>query len=54
MKKETITQIILTADTGKCLTNGETYAKTVIMPESADITIWHEINEEEKNKETAE
>ncbi len=50
MKKETIKQIILTADEGMYLTNGETYGKTVVLPESADITIWYEITEEEYNE----
>jgi len=50
MKKETIKQIILTADEGMYLTNGETYGKTVVLPESADITVWHEITEQEYNE----
>lgn len=47
MKKETITQTILKADEGMYLTNGETYGKTVIIPESANENDWHEITEEE-------
>ena len=47
MKKETITQIILTAEDGMCLTNGETYGKTVVLPENADPAAWREIPEEE-------
>ena len=47
MKKNTITQIILKAEEGFYLTNGETYGKTIILPESADISLWHEITEEE-------
>lgn len=50
MKKETIKQIILTADEGKYLTNGETYGKTVVLPESADQSVWYEISEQEYNK----
>lgn len=50
MKTETITQIILKADEGMYLTNGETVATTVILPESADASVWHEITEEEKEK----
>lgn len=46
MKKETIKQIILTADEGMYLTNGETYGKTVVLPESADVTVWCEITEQ--------
>lgn len=49
MKTETIKQTILTADEGMYLTNGETYGKTVVLPESADISVWHEITEEEYN-----
>ncbi len=47
MKKETIKQIILTADEGMYLTNGETYGKTVVLPEGADVNEWHEITEAE-------
>ena len=50
MKKETIKQIILTADEGMYLTNGETYGKTVVLPESANVDDWHEITEEEYEK----
>ena len=44
---KTITQMILTADEGKLLTNGETYGKTVVLPMDADRTVWQEIPEEE-------
>ena len=47
MKKETITQIILKADDGKVLTDGETFGKIVILPESADVDDWYEISEKE-------
>jgi hypothetical protein len=47
MIKETITQIILRADEGKYLTNGETYGKTVIIPETACIDDWREITDKE-------
>lgn len=50
MRKETIKQIILTADEGMYLTNGETYGKTVILPESADQSVWYEISEREYNE----
>ena len=49
MTKETIKQIILTADEGKYLTNGETYGKTVVLPESANVKEWYEITEQEYN-----
>ena len=54
MKKETITQTILKADEGMYLTNGETYGKTVILPESANQGDWYEITEEEYNEILAE
>ena len=54
MKKETIKQIILTADEGMYLTNGETYGKTVVLPESADQSAWYEITEAEYEKEVTE
>lgn len=47
MTKETIKQIILTADEGHYLTNGETYGKTVVLPEGANADEWHEITENE-------
>ena len=47
MKKETIKQTILTADEGMYLTNGETYGKTVVLPESASADDWHEITKAE-------
>ena len=50
MTRETIKQIILTADEGMYLTNGETYGKTVILPESASADDWYEITEAEYTK----
>ena len=47
MKTKTVKQIILTADEGKYLTNGETYGKTVVLPESANKDDWYEIPEAE-------
>jgi hypothetical protein len=49
MKKETITQIILKADEGKVLTDGETFGTTVVLPETANQNEWYEITEEEYN-----
>ena len=51
MKTETITQTILTADEGKYLFDGQTYGKTVVLPEGADASVWHEVTEEELPKE---
>lgn len=51
MKTETITQIILTADEGKYLFNGQTYGKTVVLPVGADTSVWREVTEEELPKE---
>ena len=50
MKKETIKQIILTADDGMHLTNGETYGKTVVLPETANTDDWYEITDIEYNR----
>ena len=50
MKKETIKQSILTADECMYLTNGKTYGKTVVLPESADRSVWYEISEQEYNQ----
>ena len=52
MKTETIKQIILTADEGMYLTNGETYGKTVVLPESANVNDWSEITAAEYEKAT--
>lgn len=49
MTRETVKQIILTADEGMYLTNGETYGKTVVLPEGANVDDWHEITEAEYN-----
>lgn len=51
---KTITQVILTADEGMYLTNGETYGKTVVLPVDADPAEWHEVSETELPKEEAE
>lgn len=47
MTKETLKQIILTADEGMYLTDGETYGKKVVLPERADTSVWNEITEDE-------
>ena len=52
MIKETITQIILTADKGKVLTDGETFGTTVVLPESASHNKWYEITAEEAKEQT--
>ena len=47
MKKETLTQIILTADEDMYLTNGETYGKKVVLPLGADTSVWTEVTSAE-------
>lgn len=47
MIKKTVTQIILKADKGKYLTDGESYGRTIILPEGADVSVWYEITKEE-------
>ena len=47
MKTEKITQIILKADDGHYLTNGETFGKTVVLPENANKNEWYEITDAE-------
>lgn len=47
MKQEIVKQIILTADEGMYLTNGETYGKTVVLPETANASEWYEITDAE-------
>lgn len=51
MKKETLTQIILTAEDGKYLYDGNTYGKTVVLPLGADTALWQEIEEKDLPKE---
>ena len=53
MKTETVTQIILTADEGKYLFDGETYGKTVVLPVGADASLWREVTEGEIPREEA-
>lgn len=48
---KTIMQKILTADEGKYMFNGETYGKTVVLPADADVSVWHEVTEDELPKE---
>lgn len=52
MKKEIITQIVLKADEGKVLTDGETFGTTVVLPESANQNVWYEITEEEAKEQS--
>ena len=47
MKTQTVTQIYLTADEGKFLTNGDVVGKTVVLPAGADPAAWWEITEAE-------
>lgn len=47
MKVEIVEQRVLTADEGMTLTNGETFGKTVVLPSSVDVSVWHEITDEE-------
>lgn len=47
MRTQIVSQRILTAAEGCVLTNGDTYAKTVVLPESADYSVWREIPEGE-------
>lgn len=46
MKVNTITQVILQAEEGHYLTNGETYGKTVILPSAEAAKNWHEITKQ--------
>ena len=42
-----INQKVLTPAEGMYLTNGESVAKTVVLPQTADVSVWTEITEEE-------
>ena len=54
MKIQIVEQRILTAEEGMFLTDGETYGKIVVLPASADPSIWREITEDEAPKEENE
>lgn len=54
MKMETITQKILTADGDMYLTNGAVFGKTVVLPADADVSLWREITQAEKEEMEAE
>ena len=41
-----IKQVILTAEEGFYLTDGQTYGKTVVLPAGENAENWHEITEE--------
>ena len=43
-------RIVLFADEGKVLTNGETYGTHIYLSEKDNPENWHEITEEEYNK----
>lgn len=53
MKTKIVTQQILTAEENYFLTNGESFVKTVVLPEGADAACWQEITEEEKERREA-
>ena len=38
-------QVVLKADEGKLLTNGETFAKVVYLGKNDNADNWHEVNE---------
>lgn len=47
MIKETVTRIVLTADEGKVLTDGEIYGKQIFLAEGKSADGYYEIDEEE-------
>lgn len=54
MKTETVKTVILTADEGMTLTNGETYGKKVYLAVGADPGNWREIPDSEAESLKAE
>ena len=50
MIQEVITKVVITADDGKILTNGETYAKKLVLGDWDKAENYHEITEEEYNE----
>ena len=51
MKSQIIQQRILTAEEGFYLTDGNTYGKTVVLPVTADPSVWREVTEAQLPKE---
>ena len=49
-----VQRIMLTADEGKILTNGEVYGSTIYLAEGADASAYYEITEEEYEAKQAE
>ena len=43
------TRIVITAEDGNVLTNGEIYGKSIFLAEDADVNSFHEISEDEYN-----
>ena len=43
------TRLVISADEGKILTNGEMYGKSIFLAESANIEDFYEITQEEYN-----
>ena len=54
MKTQIVTQRILTAEENHYLTDGEVFAKTVVLPDGLDAALWQEISREEKERREAE
>lgn len=54
MKEQILEQRVLTADDGHYLTNGETFGKVITLPVSADVSVWYEVTEAEKERIEAE
>ena len=54
MLKETITRVVLTADDGKVITDGETYGKQIFLAVGETAEGYYEITEEEYNEILAE
>ena len=54
MKSVNITRVVLIADEGKVLTNGETYAKSIALGDWDSANNYHEITVEEYAKIMAE
>lgn len=50
MIQEVITKVVITADDGKILTNGETYAKKLVLGEWDKAENYHEITEKQYQK----
>lgn len=50
MKTSIVTRVVISADEGKMLTNGEIYGKSIYLAEDVSVDDFYEISEDEYNE----